>query len=259
MIPLADLHCHLLAGLDDGPRSMEDAVAMCRIAANEGVAFATALAHQNDRYPDVTPERICRAAELLSKTLREEGVPLVVYPSSEVMVHPEIVDSWKQGKLLSIANRRQYVLLEMPHGLFVDLREIVEELCQHGVRPILAHPERQEELLHEPGRIEELILCGCLVQVSTHNVTDPPSRRDARALRGWFRRGVVHVLGSDGHSPNRRPPRMAEAYRRIVEWAGAGVADRVASTNGMAVLQGLPLRIAPPERASRRWLSLLFS
>src|SRR5262249_57888007 len=110
------------------------------------------------------------------------------------------------------------LLLEMPHGLFVDLRHLTSQLRQAGVRPILAHPERQPELLHEPGLIEQLIRVGCLVQVSSGSVTDPPRREDGHALRNWFRRGLVHVLGSDGHSPRRRPARMAAAYERIATW-----------------------------------------
>jgi protein-tyrosine phosphatase len=148
----------------------------------------------------------------------------------------------------------------MPRGLFVDLRPTARSLRQAGLRPILAHPERQAELLHEPGLIEELIAAGCLVQVSSGSVTDPKTSADARALRAWFRRGVVHLLGSDGHSPRRRAPHMAAAYRQIARWAGEAVAARVCGTNGTAVLHGLPLRVAPPEPRPRAlwWLPRLW-
>jgi protein-tyrosine phosphatase len=143
----------------------------------------------------------------------------------------------------------------MPHDLFVDLGDTVKRLRQAGVRPILAHPERHDELLHEPGRIEELIEAGCLVQVSSQSLTSPLSSRSSQALRSWLRRGIVHLLGSDGHSLSRRPPKMLEAYRCICGWAGNAVADRVASTNGLAVLQGRPLHVARPEPRHRRWFA----
>jgi protein-tyrosine phosphatase len=98
-----------------------------------------------------------------------------------------------------------------------------------------------------------------LVQVSTHSITEPANAKDERALRDWFKRGIVHVLGSDGHSPRRRPPRMAAAYEQIVRWAGAAVADRVGSTSGMAILQGLPLKIPPIAPKRKRWFSQLWS
>src|SRR5262249_7489992 len=159
-------------------------------------------------------------------------VQLTVFPCAEVMAHPGLEESWSSGSLLSMADRREYLLVEMPHGLFVDLRHSVARLRQAGGRVILAHPERHPGVLHEPDMIEERLHLGCLVQVSSGSVTDPKSATDARALRRWFRRGIVHFLGSDGHSPNRRPPHLADAYRQIVRWAGAAVADRVCSTNG---------------------------
>jgi protein-tyrosine phosphatase len=171
------------------------------------------------------------------------------------MVRPDIESCWQNGTLLSIADRKQYLLIEMPHELFVDLRALCARLQQSGVRPILAHPERVPELLHEPGAIEELIVAGCLVQVSSHSITQPTSSVDERALKDWFKRGIVHLMGSDGHSPRRRPPRLKAAYETIVRWAGVTVADRVFSTHGLAVLNGLPLRIPQPERPARRWFA----
>jgi protein-tyrosine phosphatase len=248
MIPLVDMHCHLLAGLDDGPRTPEDALAMCRMLHTEGVRMAAALAHQNERWHEVTPERIRSATQELSQRLHEAALELTVFPTAEVTAFPDLEGAWTTDQLLSVADRRQYLLLEMPHGLFVDLRPLVRRLREHGVRIVLAHPERQPELLHESGAIEEMIGEGCLVQVSSGSVTKPASRLDEKALRSWFRRGCVHLLGSDGHSPRRRPPQMAAAYERIRSWAGDAVADRVCSTNGLTILQGLPLQVPPPRR-----------
>jgi protein-tyrosine phosphatase len=255
MIPLVDLHVHLLAGLDDGPRTLDEALAMCRAAAEEGVRMAAATAHQNDRYPAVTPERIREATRELAAALAAEGLGTTVFPCAEVMAFPDMEAAWRDGSLLSVADRSQYILVEMPHGVFVDLSRTAAGLVAAGVRPILAHPERNEEWLHDAGRIEAMIEAGCLVQVSSGSVTKPRSRADARALRSWFRRGIVHLLGSDGHSVRRRPPRVAEAYDQISRWAGSAVADRVCSTNGLMVLSGLPLRV--PQPAPRKaWFRL---
>jgi protein-tyrosine phosphatase len=257
MVPLADIHVHLLAGMDDGPRTREDALAMCRILHAEGVQAAAATAHQNDHWPEVTPDRIRTATRELTEALRQEGIPLTVFPCAEVMARIETPADWREGRLLSVADRRQYVLLEPPHGLYVDLRPTVRFLREAGIRAILAHPERQPELLEDAGRIEELVEAGCLVQVSSGSVTEPPGGRlGEKELRGWFRRGIVHLLGSDGHSPRRRAPRMANAYQQIVRWAGRAVADRVCGTNGMAVLHGLPLQVPPPQPRPTRWLAL---
>jgi protein-tyrosine phosphatase len=253
MIPLVDIHCHLLAGLDDGPRTQGDALAMCELAQSEGVALMSATAHQNERWSAVTPERIRAATGELRQALAAAGNAVNVFPCAEVMAAPETAAAWRAGTLLSVGDRGQYLLLEMPRGLFVDLRPTVRALRQGGVRVILAHPEREPDFLHVPDLIEELIADGCLVQVSSASVTEPRNKNDARALRQWFRRGVVHLMGSDGHSVRRRPPRLAAAYHRIVQWVGPGAAERVCSAHGTAVLHGLPLRVPEPAPRSRRW------
>jgi len=251
---LVDVHCHLLAALDDGPRTPEEALAMCRIAYAEGTQMIAATAHQNETWHQVTPQRIRTAAQQLAELLQLSGLPLTVFPSAEVMAYPEMEDAWTQGELLSVADRRRYLLVEMPHRVFLDLRHVAEQLGQLGLRIILAHPERHAEFLHDPGRIEEMIEGGCLVQVSAASVTQPRSAEDERALKSWFKRGCVHLIGSDGHSPTNRPPRLADAYRQISRWTGTGMADRICSSNGLAVLQGMSLRVPRPQPKRTWWV-----
>jgi protein-tyrosine phosphatase len=258
MVPITDMHVHLLAGLDDGPRSMDDAVRMCRLSHAEGVRLSVALAHQNESWPGVTPERIREASAALAARLRDDGLEFTIYPAAEVMVGPNTEADLRAGRLMSVADRGAYLLVEFPHNLYLDVRTLVQGLAGAGVRPILAHPERTPELLYEPGRIEGLIARGALVQVSTGSITDPADGRAERALRDWFRRGVVHMIGSDGHSPTRRAPRLAAAADRVRQWAGAAAADRVCGVHGMAVLQGLPLHPPPPVAPRRTWLSRLW-
>lgn len=253
MIPLVDIHVHLLAGLDDGPRTLADAVAMCRLAAAEGVQAMAATAHQNERWRDVTRERIVAATDELRAALAQEGIPVAVYPTAEVMAELDTPAAWRAGRLQSVGGHGHYVLLEMPRGAFVDLLPTVTALREAGVRTILAHPEREAELLHGDGLIEALIEAGSLVQVSSSSITEPKSRADRQALRGWFKRGLVHLLGSDGHSPRRRPPHLAAAHRELCRWVGPLAADRIAGGNGMAILSGQRVRAARPLARQRSW------
>jgi protein-tyrosine phosphatase len=170
------------------------------------------------------------------------------------MVRPDLEVDWEKGAIVSVADRRQFLLIEMPHGLWIDLRPFATRMGERGVRLILAHPERHPEFLHDAGTIEGHIEAGCLVQVSARSLTHPRDAADEKALKAWVKRGIVHVLGSDGHSTTRRPPKLADAVAVIRHWAGDAAADRIGSTHGLAVLQGLPLRVPPPEPPGRRWL-----
>ncbi len=132
MPPLVDIHVHLLAGLDDGPRTPEDAVAMCRMMTEEGIRYAAAGAHQNDEYPNNTPDKLRTAAGELAERLRAADIPLETKPSAEVMVSTETLDQLQRKDLLTIGDTGRYILIEMPHGLCVELKWLVEELVDRG-------------------------------------------------------------------------------------------------------------------------------
>lgn len=258
MIPLVDIHCHLLAGLDDGPRTEDEALEMCRIAYDDGTRIISAGAHHNEDYPDNTPERIRSSAARLAALLHERNIPLSVFPNAEIRLFPEMESAWERGELLSIADRGRCLLVEMPYASFVDIRPLAERFRARDVTLVLAHPERYPELLHGDGALEDVVRSGCRVQVSASSVTHPKNGKDERALKGWFQRDLVHFLGSDGHSPVRRRPMMADAYNQIAQWVGTRVADRVCSTSGAALVHGLPFA-TPMSESPRRpsWIGRL--
>jgi protein-tyrosine phosphatase len=256
--PIADTHVHLLAGLDDGPPTEDEAVAMCRMLVSEGARHATALAHQNEYWPDATAERMRAAAAALAASLAERKVPLTVYPTAEVMLSPSIIEDWKAGKLVSVADRGQWLLVEMPHGLFVDVLLIAEALRPGGLRLIIAHAERYPELLHDAALATRWIAAGCLIQVTARAIAEPWDAEMERGIRAWVKGGFVHVLGSDGHGIDRRQPLLAAGYRRLEKLAGRAAAERIGSHWGVAVLQGLPVNVPPPGAPTRSWFTRLF-
>ena len=257
MVPLADVHVHLLAGLDDGPRDPAEALELCRMLAADGVSHSTALAHQNPSWPLNTPERIRTAASALAVQLRESGIPLSVHPTAEVVLTSQLVEEWKAGKLVSVADKGKYLLVEQPHKAFLDYSIAAKAFRGLGVRIIIAHAERYPELLHDPGLTADWIRAGCLIQVSTQALAEPQSR-DEKALREWATRGMIHLLGTDGHRPDFRPPRYAAGYRRLAKWIGEPAAERIGGIWGGAILQGLTVNPPLPKQKSKGWFTQLF-
>lgn len=258
MPPIADTHVHLLAGLDDGPPTADVALAMCRMLVSEGATHATALAHQNPDYPDNTPERMLAAAADLSATLAAKKIPLTVYPTAEVMLSPTTAEEWKAGKLLSVGNSGRWLLVEMPHGDFIDVLPIAEELRPLGVRLIVAHAERYPEVLYDRELAEQWIAAGCLLQVTARAIADPWHDDMGRGIEEWARGGFIHLLGSDGHGIDRRQPLLAAGYRRLVKWVGRAAAAQIGHAWGAAVLRGEPVTVPPPRPPSRKWFTRLF-
>jgi len=258
MFPLADTHVHLLAGRDDGPRTEDEALAMCRMLVAEGVRTATALAHQNTTFPGNTTDTLRTAAIALAERLKAERIPLSVVPAAEVILGSETVADWQAGKLLSIADRGKCLLAEMPHGMFLDPRLIAGELRPLGVRLVLAHTERYDQLLFDPGLTAQCIAAGCLIQVTTESLADPPTARHDTALREWATRGMIHVLCSDGHRIDRRQPRWQPGFRRLAKWIGLPAAERIGGIWGTALLQGLAVNPPPPKPPQKSWFARMF-
>jgi protein-tyrosine phosphatase len=230
------------------------ALDMCRIAWQDGVRAVAATAHQNPRWPEATADRIRSSARGLRAQLERARIPLDVVPCGEVMLSPELLDDWQAGRLVSVADTGRYLLIEMPHGLFLDICHLVAELVAVGVRPILAHPERCPELWHSHQTMVDWIRRGCLMQICADSVNcdDKPVHRQ---LQAWLARGWVHLVASDGHSLDARRPELSAAHDRIARWTNPAVAERLCSTNGMAILQGLPLVVPQPEPPKRRWFA----
>ena len=105
MIPLVDVHCHLLPGLDDGPETWSQAIEMCRMAWDDGTRAIAATAHQNPRWPGVTPATIQHATSELDRRLIDQGIPLSVYPTAEVMVGPDTEVDLQAGRLTTVSDQ----------------------------------------------------------------------------------------------------------------------------------------------------------
>jgi protein-tyrosine phosphatase len=258
MLPFADTHVHLLAGLDDGPRTPDDALAMCRVMAAEGTRFATALAHQNPDYPENTADRLREAAAKLAADLTREQIPLHVYPTGEVMLTATSRDDWAAGNLLSVGGHGKYLLIEQPHGMFVDVRPLARELRPQGVRLIIAHAERYPELTEDPVTTQAFLDAGCVFQITAEEIARPYTARLEAVLKDWAKRGVIHLLGSDGHGLGRREPRMAAGVRVLEKWIGTAATDRIVGIWGPAVLQGQPVNFPKPQPKSKTWFAKLF-
>ncbi len=249
-----DTHCHFCPGLDDGPKDMDEVIAMAQISWNEGIRTIAATAHQNERWPKVTPDRIVRSTNEVAAKLKEIGCDIELVPTAEVMINAETVEDWQAGKFLSYGDHKKYLMVEFPHGLTLDFRQMTVDLVAAGVRPVLAHVDRYSELLYGGDRVVELIRLGCVIQIATDAIADPADRQQLKALRDWARRGIIHVVGSDAHSPRRRRPMMRAAHVQLSSWTNQTTANQICMTNGLSVVRGTPLVTPRPKKRRRLWL-----
>lgn len=207
-----DLHCHILPGLDDGARDLDDAVAMAGQAQADGIRLVCATPHIRHDHDVLIGELSERVAQLRA-AINQAGIGVGVAPGGEVS--ETIVDALDDEDLerVSLGGGRRWILLEPAAGpLGGSLCAAAARLAQRGYRSLIAHPERHVSA-DLPERLAELVEQGSLVQATAQHVIDPGT---AEGMVELARRGLVHVLGSDAHSSRAgRPVALAAALERL--------------------------------------------
>ena len=239
---MIDIHAHILPGVDDGPETMEEAVEMCRAAADDGVETIIVTPHQRHGFWPNDDRRILQA---LFKKLRSAtgGRPALAL-GAEIRVDSELlheVDLLPGGSLLALAGSK-YLLLEFASvSSEPDPRPVVHELIVAGWFPILAHPERIPWFVDQPALLAELVERGALVQLTAGSLTGELGRGPQACCSLLLGEDLVHFVATDTHDAQIRPPRLSEAFRAITEGWGETRARRLINENPRAVLEKRPL------------------
>jgi protein-tyrosine phosphatase len=213
---LIDIHFHCLPGIDDGPTDWTAAVALCRAAANDGITTIVATPHVlRDRWLNEDAAARDRLLEELNGLLG--GSPKVL-PGCEYYFSADGLELWEQGSAGPLVglNRSDYLLVEFPATRIPEQAEgVLFELTLKGVRPVIAHPERNLVFAEQPERLQRFIEIGAIAQVTASSITGQFRPAAQAASDEFFRRGLVHVVASDSHSVDRRPPVMSAAREAV--------------------------------------------
>jgi protein-tyrosine phosphatase len=216
-----DLHCHLLPGVDDGPRTMEESVDYARTAAREGTETIVATPHVEQVDVAELPERVRE----LREALVDEGIELEVRCGGELK--PFSVPALSELELDTIAHGppgRRWVLLEVPFsGLGEGLLEAADELRGRGFAPLLAHPERASGFRASVPVLQEQADRGAGIQMNVGPLTGEESPEREEAARRLLRTGLPSALATDAHPPGR--PYTLRQGRELALGSGVREAD----------------------------------
>jgi len=210
-----DLHTHVLPRIDDGARSLADSRALGLEAAAEGVSALVATPHVRDDYP-TTADMMEEAVAEVRADFAQHGVPVEVLPGAEIDLSILWAIPPDELRRLTIAQTGRYLLLEFPYrGWPLALDSAVSRLVELGLRPILAHPERNPQVQDRPDRLVALVETGALVQVTAASLDGSRDRAAQAAALRLFELGLVHVLASDAHGPHITREGMGAAARSL--------------------------------------------
>lgn len=249
---MIDIHSHILAGVDDGSRSLEESLEMLRIAARCGTTDIVATPHSNLEYafdPDECRRRIAELAEAAGPEPR-------IHRGCDFHLSYENIQRALAEPSRFTINGRCYLLVEFPDLLiFKSTGEIFDLLLGAGMVPIVTHPERNYLLQQRLKELESWVERGCLIQVTGQSFLGRFGRQAKEFADLLVRRGLVHLVASDAHDAEDRTPDLSGAFDYLSRKFGAEVATRLLVTNPRAVLEGTPVETGPLEvtASGRKW------
>jgi protein-tyrosine phosphatase len=255
-----DIHCHLLPGLDDGARSWDEAVEMARMAEAEGTSIILATPHQLGPFRHIQGEVIRRRTAQLQELLAGRGIPIQVLSGAEVRPDEDLLQQLLRGNVLTLAEQRRHLLLEMPRRGYQQLIELLSPLRRGGVASVLAGPERHPELQTHPERIRSLVKQGCLMQVAAGSLLGEFGSAARKTCEWMLRAHLVHFLATDARGSRTRRPLMRRAFEKTCECIGEEMAQRICIQNPASVVAGKQVEnLPPPQRAATglRWIPWL--
>jgi protein-tyrosine phosphatase len=237
-----DLHTHVLPGVDDGARDDAEALAMLRIAVADGTRAIVATPH------GATCDRasVQRAVEQLRELARSADLPIQLLGGSEQRLTSDLPERLRAGEIATLADT-SWVLVELSlqAGWPTWFEQAIYALQVAGGWPILAHAERYPDVQRAPRRLAGATGAGVLVQINAGSLLGAAGGRAERAAEQLLRLRLAHLIASDAHAPEHRPPRLAAAFERVTQLCGPAYARELA-LNADRVIAGLSVTPGEP-------------
>ncbi|QIL90614.1 capsular biosynthesis protein [Microbulbifer sp. SH-1] len=245
---MIDLHSHILPGIDDGPRSFAQSLELIRASAANGITHIVVTPHIHPgRYLNTSHSLELAFRDFLSCLAAEEELGVQLALAAEVRISDELLYMASKQQLPALGHWEGdlLVLLEMPHShIPAGVTQLVEWLAQRNIRPMIAHPERNKDVLRDLDQIEPLVRAGCLFQLTAGALVGQfgePSRLCAEKL---LKKGLATVLATDTHHLYRRPPNLAEGRHAAEQIIG--------ETRAWALVQDNPVKIVGDRLFAKR-------
>jgi len=239
---VVDIHSHILPEVDDGSKSWEISVAMCHMAAADGITHQVATPHANDRYHydrAYLQDLIAHLQGLIGTELKLSlgcDFHLSYDNLQKVLANPERY----------AIEGSHYMLVELSnYSIPQQTTDCFTQLGDRGVTAIITHPERNPILRESPQQVLEWAEQGCVIQTTGSALTGFWGERVRRAAQWLLEHDAVHVLATDAHDTEKRVPVLSTAREAAAEICGEEVADALVEANPQAIINSKPLPYFP--------------
>ena len=246
---MIDIHSHILPELDDGARSLEESVAMMRIAAEAGTTAIVATPHADVEYQfdaDVVERKIAELQEAAGDAVR------IYYGCDFHLQYDNIADALRNPRKYTV-NHKNYLMVEFSDlVIFQSTDDVFSSMLAAGIIPVITHPERNSLLRQRLEDLKRWVAEGILLQVTADSYFGRWGNRAKAFTELLMEQGLVHVVASDAHDTRQRRPSLKEARALVAKKYGEELAIRLFERNPGAIVNGEPVDAADPVLAAKK-------
>ena len=238
---MIDLHCHYLPGIDDGAQTLDESLALARAAVADGITHAVMTPHVHVGVFENRAGAIAQAVTQFRAALAQHDIALAISAGGEVRIGAELIELLAASDIPFLGQWRgeRVMLLELPHGSVpVGAERFTAWLRRQGVLPLIAHPERNKDVMRNLAKLAPFIEQGCLLQVTAGSLLGRFGDVAERCARELLDRGDIFAVATDAHNLENRPPLMQAARAFLVADAGEKAAALLTWGNPHSLLTG---------------------
>ena len=241
---MVDIHSHVLPETDDGAISLEESVAMCRAAADDGIKIIVATPHMFNGVHD-TPDKETINQKIAVVT-QACGACVNIVPGGEVRYSHEVFQEAGDPGARVRLNGGSYMLLEFPYlSMPPNIEMTIFQILNLGVTPVIAHPERNRRLQEKPAILADLIERGAFAQLDAGSLTGSFGREAHHLAKRIIEAGLAHFIATDAHHQDRRRPVLSSAAAIAADWGGEEYARAMVEANPEALINDRAIPFQP--------------
>ena len=239
---MIDIHSHIVFDVDDGPQSRGESKVLLEEAYTQGVRTIVSTSHRRKGMFETPEDKIAANFSEVKQLAQEIGPDLTILYGAEIYFSGDALEKLEKD-LIPRLNGTRYALIEFSMNTpYRDIHSALSKILLLGITPVIAHIERYHALENDEKRVKELINMGCYTQINSSSVLKPRLFGDAHKFMKkraayFLEKNLVHVVASDMHNLDNRPPFMKEAYELITKKYGRDRARDLFETNPAKILR----------------------
>lgn len=234
---MIDFHTHILPNIDDGSKSVEETFNLIKEAESVGFDSIISTSHYIENYYEIPVEERQEWINALSGALEKEKINVDLYLGNEVYFSENIIKLLNENKIAKM-NNSKYMLFEFAMNIKpINIYDVIYELIQNKITPILAHPERYRFVQQDPTLIYELLDTGVLMQTNYASIIGWYGEKAEILAKKFLESNMISFLGTDVHKQNTIYPKIPEILKKLEEIIGKEKLYELTTLNPKKVLQ----------------------